>query len=84
MATFTEYMREAMKHAQYERTEEGDWYAHIPGFEGLWATGPTVEDARNDLHSALDGWLYVNAYQGTRDFPKVGDLDLLRPPRKLE
>lgn len=59
IASWNAYLHEAMRRAEYERLETGEWYVHIPGMPGLWATGPTVEDARTDLWEALDGWLFV-------------------------
>ena len=59
ITSFGAYLHEAMRRAEYERLESGEWYAHIPGLAGLWATGPSVEDARTDLWDALDGWLFV-------------------------
>lgn len=70
IASFDQYLREAMRHAQYERTESG-WYASIPGFQGLWATGETIEDARNDLWSALDGWIFVAVSVSRLPFPAL-------------
>jgi predicted RNase H-like HicB family nuclease len=74
MATILEYMSAAMRRAQYEPLEDGSggWYAHIPGFEGLWASGPTVEEAREDLHDALDGWLTVNFVISQLELPDIG------------
>ena len=62
VASYEEYLRQAMRRAEYERLDTGAWYARIPGFQGLWASGPTVEDTRNDLWEALDGWLFVNGF----------------------
>jgi hypothetical protein len=31
----------------------------VPGALGNWAT---IEDTRNDLWEALDGWLFVNGF----------------------
>jgi predicted RNase H-like HicB family nuclease len=85
MATILEYMSVAMRHAEYERLDEsGEWYAHIPGFEGLWATGATIEDARNELHAALDGWLYVNAFKGTGKSPELEGLTIYSLPSRVE
>lgn len=84
MASFSDYIREAMRHAEYESLESGEgWYAHIPGFKGLWASGPTIEDARNDLLEALDGWLYVNSFVGRNALPSFDNVRL-EPPRKVE
>jgi predicted RNase H-like HicB family nuclease len=70
MASLTEYQRVAMRKALYEQLEEGGWYAHIPGLPGLWASAQTVEDTRNELLSALEDWLYVNAHIGRLPVPE--------------
>jgi predicted RNase H-like HicB family nuclease len=85
MATYLEYMDAAMRRAEYELTEEeGEWYAHIPGLKGLWATGGTIEDTRKELLSALDGWLHVNAYLGRQRLPDFDGVNMLEPPQKVE
>ena len=38
------YMDKAMQHAQSERIEDGTYFATVPGFEGLWASGKTLEE----------------------------------------
>ena len=84
MSTVLEYMRAAMRRAQYEKLEDGTFYAFIPEFEGLWATGANVEDARHELYHALDGWLYVNAFVSNMKPPRLEDADLLEPPHKVD
>jgi predicted RNase H-like HicB family nuclease len=72
--TILGYMSAAMRRAQYEKIENGSggWYAHIPGFEGLWASGQTIEDARAELYDALDAWLTVNYVISQLELPDVG------------
>jgi predicted RNase H-like HicB family nuclease len=74
MATFLEYMDAAMRQARFDTLQDGsgEIYAHIPGFEGLWATGSTMEAARADLYRALDGWLTVNFFVSRLELPDVG------------
>lgn len=73
MATFLQYIDEAMRQAQYEPLEDDEgFYGHIPGFEGLWATGKTVEEARADLYKSLDGWLTVNYFISQMPLPEIG------------
>ena len=64
-------MRAAMRQAQYEKSEEDGWLATIPGFKGLWASGATIEDAREDLYSALDGWIAVHLLIGKNSLPEI-------------
>ena len=33
------------------------FYAEIPALRGVWASGKTLEECRNNLLSALEGWL---------------------------
>jgi|HubBroStandDraft_1064217.scaffolds.fasta_scaffold136907_1 predicted RNase H-like HicB family nuclease len=75
MATFLHFLDAAMDHATYEKTEEGEWFASIPGFAGLWATGPTVETTRKDLLEALDGWIEVTIKTGNH-VPDIGGVSL--------
>jgi len=84
VAALTEYISAAMRHAEYERLEDGDWYAHIPGLPGLWASAKTVEDTRNDLASALEDWLYVNAFIAQLKLPKFDGLSISGPPPRAD
>lgn len=84
MSTMLEYMRAAMRRAEYEKLEDGTIYAHIPGFEGLWANAANFEDAREELYRSLDGWLYVNFFVSRLKPPEIGGASLFEPPRKTE
>ena len=64
-----------MHRASYEKIEDGTWFASIPGFVGLWASGSTVEDARRDLLEALDGWIEVCVKTGQR-LPDIDTVSL--------
>ena len=55
----SDYMDKAMQHAQYERIEDGTYFATIPGFEGLWANGKTEEECRKELREVLEGWILL-------------------------
>jgi predicted RNase H-like HicB family nuclease len=85
MATVWEYMSAAMRHAVIERIgDENEYYGHIPEFVGLWATGAAEEEARQELYSALDGWLHENAFHGTQKPPRIDGLSFLDPPQRIE
>ena len=70
MARLPPYVEQAMTQAEYERLSNESWYAHIPGFSGLWASGPNIEDARADLFEALGERLALNELIGK--LPKPG------------
>jgi len=84
VAALTEYLQAAMRHAEYERLDDGDWYAHIPGLVGLWASAKTVEDTRNDLFSALEDWLYINAYIAQLKLPEFDGVSIAAPPQRAD
>ena len=71
----TEYINAAMHKAEYERLEDGVWFATIPGLDGLWASAPTVEKSREELRSALEGWLLLSLRMGDV-IPVINDIDL--------
>jgi predicted RNase H-like HicB family nuclease len=52
-----EYIQKALKKAEYKRLDNGTWFAEIPGFQGVWANGKTVEECRYELQEVLEEWL---------------------------
>ncbi len=54
-----EYIHEALKKADYKLLDNGTWFAEIPGFEGVWANGQTVEECRIELQEVLEEWLVL-------------------------
>jgi predicted RNase H-like HicB family nuclease len=84
MATYPEYIRAAMRRARYEQMEDGEWYASIPGFDGLWATGPSVEEAREQLLETLDEWLPVHAWVGKNRLPDIDGVSLCELPKRVD
>jgi predicted RNase H-like HicB family nuclease len=83
MATYLEYLNEAMKRARCERIENGSYFATIEKFEGLFGTGATEDEALRDLYSALDSWIDVQIKIGRKDVPDIG-VDFFAKPRLLE
>ncbi|MDI6761344.1 MAG: type II toxin-antitoxin system HicB family antitoxin [Candidatus Brocadiaceae bacterium] len=54
-----EYIQGALEKAEYKKLEDGTWFAEIPGFEGVWANGKTVEECRKELMGVLEEWLIL-------------------------
>lgn len=76
MLIVPEYIRAAMRRAEYECIEEdGSIFATIPGFDGLWATGLTKLQANEELESALEGWILLGIAHG-HEIPKIDGMDL--------
>ncbi len=77
---FSEYVAKAMTQALYELIEDGTYFGEIPGFDGVWGNGATLEECRKDLIEALEGWLILGLWMNDENLPKLGKLDLV--PRK--
>jgi predicted RNase H-like HicB family nuclease len=73
---FTEYVQAAMKKATYEIMENGEFFGEIPGFPGVLGSAPSLEATREDLQSALEGWLLLKLWDHDRDIPRLGRLSL--------
>jgi len=71
MATYREYLQVAMRRAKFEQMDSGEWFASIPGFDGLWVTGSTGEEARKELLEALEGWITVHTRDGKNPLPET-------------
>ncbi len=84
MATYPEYIKAAMHRAQYERMEDGEWFASIPGFDGLWAAGSSIEDAREQLSETLEGWIAVHAKIGKNRLPDIDGISIYSLPQKVD
>ena len=70
----TVYIAKAVEKAEYEKMENGRFFATIPGFKGLWAEGKTVELARRELVSTLEDWVLL-AFQFGDRVPVIGGID---------
>ena len=71
----TDYILAAMGHAACEDLEDEGWYGHIPGFDGLWASGPSLEETLHELRSALEDWLLIGLRLG-HPLPVIDGIDL--------
>lgn len=73
----TEYIQAAMKQAHYEIMETGRYWGEIPGLQGVWADGDTLEECRETLQEVLEEWLLVRLQDGL-DVPEINGIDLKR------
>jgi predicted RNase H-like HicB family nuclease len=78
---FTEYVAKAMRKATYELLGDGSFYGEIPGFQGVLANAPTLEECREELQGALEAWLVVGLWMNDESLPRLGRLDVV--PRKF-
>jgi predicted RNase H-like HicB family nuclease len=80
VANYSEYRHAAMRHAIYER-QGSEWFATVPDLPGLWGSGDTLEDAREDLLDSFDGWLDAHIKIGQHKPPVIDGVDLFAPPK---
>jgi predicted RNase H-like HicB family nuclease len=72
----TNYIRAAMHRARYEiLPADGTFYGSIPGFQGVWASAPSLEACRDELQEVLEDWLLVALRLG-HPLPVVDGIDL--------
>lgn len=72
----TEYIEEALKKAQYEIIDDDEpYYGEVLELKGVWATGNTLEECRNNLKDVIEGWLILSIKKGS-PIPKLGDIEI--------
>lgn len=61
----TQYIQHAMENAHYELIEDEEpYYGEIPGLDGVWATGKTLEACRRHLGEAVEDWVLFSIANG--------------------
>ena len=54
------YISNYLNKAGYEMIDGGrKFYAEIKELRGVWATGKTLEECRENLASSIEGWLIL-------------------------
>jgi len=61
----TEYIEAALARATYEIIQDEEpYYGEIPGLQGVWASGKTLEECRQNLKEVIEGWIIVRLRKG--------------------
>jgi len=72
----TDYIRAAMRKASYEiLSDDGTFYAEIPGFDGVYANADTLESCREELEEILEEWILLRVFKHL-PLPAVDGIDL--------
>ena len=58
----TKYLHAAMCRASYEILSDGSVYGEIPGFEGVLANTPKLEECREQLLGVLEEWTFLGIH----------------------
>lgn len=71
-----EYINEALGLAKYEIIDDEDpYYGEIPGIQGVWASGRTLEECRQRLKDTLDEWIILSFNRGL-PIPEINGINL--------
>ena len=71
-----EYLQKAMQTANYEMVEEEEgFYGSIPSAAGVWATGSTLEECRQELLELLEEWVLIGVAMG-HELPEFDGISL--------
>lgn len=71
-----EYVEEALRRARYEIIDDEEpYYGEIEELRGVWATGKTLEECRNNLKDVIEGWILLSIKKGL-PIPKLGDFEI--------
>ncbi len=72
----SEYIEEALRKAQYEIIQDEDpFYGEVEDIKGVWATGKTLEECRNNLKDVIEGWIMLSIKKGL-PIPKLGSFEI--------
>lgn len=69
----TEYIYAALSRAKYEIIDDEEpYFGEIRELEGVWATGKTLEECRNNLAEVIDSWLVLSLKKNL-PIPPIGE-----------
>jgi len=68
-----EYIEEALKRAHYEIIEDEEpYYGEVTELPGVWATGRSLEECRQNLMDVIEGWILIRLQKGL-PVPPLGE-----------
>ncbi|RMF88441.1 MAG: type II toxin-antitoxin system HicB family antitoxin [Nitrospinota bacterium] len=76
-----EYIAAAMKRAHYELIEDEEpYYGEVSELQGVWATGKTLEECRENLVRAVEDWVLFSI-ANRLPIPTLGEVAIRVPER---
>ena len=71
-----EYIEEALKRARHEMIEDQEpYYGEVEELKGVWATGKSLEECRNNLKEVIEGWILLSIKKGL-PIPALGNNEI--------
>jgi len=74
----TNYLNEAIHRAKYKLLEDRTYYGWVEELPGVWASGASLEECREELQSTVEDWLLLGLKLGHHITP-LGGIDLNIP-----
>lgn len=62
----TEYIFGKLNQAKYKILDDGSYFGEIKGMPGVWASGKTLEQCREELREVLEEWLILKIQDGDK------------------
>ena len=60
----TEYVAVALGKPRQEMVDDDDpFYGEIPDLKGVWSSGKTLEECRQNLKEVVEGWILLSIKQ---------------------
>ena len=70
------YVKAAVTLAAVKQHPDGQWFAEIPNFPGVWAKEASKKASLEVLEDVLFDWLLLKIQDGDRDLPVIDTIDL--------
>lgn len=72
----TEYIDESLRRANYEIIDDDEpFYGEVKELKGVWATGKSLEQCRDNLKEVVEGWILISLKKDL-PIPKLGDFEI--------
>lgn len=73
------YIDAALRQAHYEIIDDEEpYYGSVPGLQGVWASGKTLEECRDRLADVIEGWVLIRLSRGLT-IPQLRDAVVTAP-----
>ncbi len=76
MQLIEKYAALAVRHAVLKQVEDGEWFATIPNFRGVWAKDATEEKTLEALREVVVDWAVLKVQHEDRDLPELEEINL--------
>ena len=78
-----DYIDAALRRAHYELIDDEEpYYGTVPGLQGVWAGGKSLEECRDHLSDVVEGWVLIRLSRGLT-IPPLGEVTVTAP-KELE